>query len=55
MKKNGANIWNGEVLCVTKCDIEKDKVNIICEKSDSMLIIYMEKEKDVQKNLNVKI
>lgn len=43
MKKTGANIWNGEVLCVSECNIEDDKVEIIC-KNLIMLIIYMEKE-----------
>lgn len=43
MKKTGANIWNGEVLCVSECNIEYDKVEIIC-KNQIMLIIYMGKE-----------
>ena len=29
MKKTGANIWNGEVLCVSECNIEEDKIEII--------------------------
>lgn len=32
MKKTGANIWNGEVLCVSECNIEEDKIEIICKK-----------------------
>ena len=31
MKKTGANIWNGEVLCVSECNIEEDKIEIICK------------------------
>ena len=54
MKKTGANIWNGEVLCVSECNIEDDKVEIIC-KNQIMLIIYMEKEWGVQKDMNAKI
>ena len=43
MKKTGANIWNGEVLCVSECNIEEDKVEIICKKSNYAHYLYGEK------------
>lgn len=43
MKKTGANIWNGEVLCVSECNIEYDKVEIICKKSDYAHYLYGER------------
>ena len=43
MKKQGANIWNGEVLCVSECNIEDDKVEIICKKSDYAHYLYGER------------
>ncbi len=43
IKKSGANIWNGEVLCVSKCNIEDDKVEIICKKSDYAHYLYGER------------
>lgn len=43
MKKTGANIWNGEVLCVSECNIEDDKVEIICKKSDYAHYLYGER------------
>lgn len=43
MKKTGANIWNGEELCVSECNIEDDKVKIICKKSDYAHYLYGEK------------
>lgn len=43
MKKQGANIWNGEVLCVSEFNIEDDKVKIICKKSDYAHYLYGER------------
>ena len=43
MKKTGANIWNGEVLCVSECNIEEDKIEIICKKSDYAHYLYGER------------
>ena len=43
MKKAGANVWNGEVLCVSECNIEDDKVEIICKKSDYAHYLYGER------------
>lgn len=43
MKKTGANIWNGEVLCVSGCNIEDDKVEIICKKSNYAHYLYGER------------
>lgn len=43
IKKSGANIWNGEVLCVSKCDIEDDKVKIFCKKSNYAHYLYGER------------
>lgn len=43
MKKTGANIWNGEVLCVSECNIEEDEVKIICKKSDYAHYLYGER------------
>ena len=34
IKNSGANVWNGEVSCVTSYSIEDDYVEIICKKSD---------------------
>ena len=50
MKKTGANIWNGEVLCVSECKIEEDKIEIICKKSDYAHYLYGERigcQKDI--------
>ena len=43
MKKTGANIWNGEVICVSECNIENNKVEIICKKSDYAHYLYGER------------
>ena len=43
MKKAGANIWNGEVLCVSECNIEDNKVEIICRKSNYAHYLYGER------------
>ena len=42
MKRKGVNIWNGEVLCVSKCNIEDDKVKIICKRSNYAHYLYGE-------------
>lgn len=41
--KAGANIWNGEVICVSRCNIEDNKVEIICKKSDYAHYLYGER------------
>lgn len=43
IKKTGANVWNGNVLCVSECNIEDDKVEIICKKSDYAHYLYGER------------
>lgn len=43
MKKTGANIWNGEVLCVSECNIGEDNVEIVCKKSNYAHYLYGEK------------
>lgn len=43
MKGQGANIWNGEVLCVSRCDINDNDVKIICKKSDYAHYLYGER------------
>lgn len=43
MKKDGANIWNGEVICVDKCNVSKESVEIICNKSDYAHYLYGER------------
>ena len=43
MKRNGANIWNGEVLCVSECNIQENEVQIICKKSDYAHYLYGER------------
>ena len=42
IEETGANVWNGEVLCVASCQI-KDKVEIICKKSDYAHYLYGER------------
>lgn len=42
MKKTGANIWNGDVLCVSDVDIGSSTVNLICKKSDYAHYLYGE-------------
>lgn len=44
MKKVGANIWNGEVICVSKCNIDDDKVEIICKESNYAHYLYGERK-----------
>lgn len=43
IKRTGANLWNGEVFCVSKCDIKDEKVEVICNKSDCAHYLYGEK------------
>lgn len=43
MKNGGANIWNGKVICVTKCDVTENEVEIICNKSDYAHYLYGER------------
>ena len=43
MKSQGANIWNGEVLCVSACNINDNDVKIICKKSDYAHYLYGER------------
>lgn len=42
MKKSGANIWNGDLLCVSDVDIGNSTVNLICRKSDYAHYLYGE-------------
>ena len=42
-KKTGANIWNGEVICVSKCNIEEDRIEITCVKSNYAHYLYEER------------
>ena len=39
----GANVWNGDVLCVADIKIEENEVTIICKKSDYAHYIYEER------------
>ena len=43
MKSQGANIWNGEVICVSACNINDNDVKIICKKSDYAHYLYGER------------
>lgn len=43
IKRTGTNIWNGEILCVSKCDIKDKQVEIICKKSDYAHYLYGER------------
>lgn len=43
MKNNGANIWNGEVLCVAICEVNNENVKLICKKSDYAHYLYGER------------
>lgn len=42
MKKSGANIWNGALLCVSTVDVGNSDVNLICKKSDYAHYLYGE-------------
>lgn len=39
----GVKVWNGEVLCVSKCDIKDEILEIVCNKSDYAHYLYGEK------------
>ena len=54
MRKSGANIWNGNLLCVSDVDIGSSTVNLICKKV-IMLIICMENTLVVLQNMSVEI
>lgn len=41
--KTGVNVWDGEVLCVSDCNIKKDEVDIICKKSNYSHYLYGER------------
>lgn len=43
IKSTGANVWNGEVLCVQECNAEEDRVEIVCKKSDYAHYLYGER------------
>lgn len=43
MQQTGANIWNGEVICVSSVHIDKSDVTITCKKSDYAHYLYGEK------------
>ena len=42
MQQNGANVWNGEVLCVSEYKIENETLNMICKKSNYAHYLYGE-------------
>ena len=39
----GTNIWNGEVFCISKCNIKDEEVHINCKKSDYAHYLYGER------------
>ena len=41
--KDGANLWNGEVLCVADIKVDENKVTLICKKSDYAHYLYEER------------
>lgn len=41
--KTGVNVWDGEVLCVSDCNIKEDEVQIICKKSNYSHYLYGER------------
>ena len=43
IKKTGANIWNGEVYCISEYNMRDDKIEIICKKSNYAHYLYGEK------------
>ena len=43
MKDAGANIWNGEVMCVSSVNITDYQVEIVCKKSDYAHYLYGER------------
>jgi len=42
LQRLGRNVWNGDVLCVSECNIEKEFVEIICKKSNYAHYLYGE-------------
>jgi len=42
LQRLGRNVWNGEVLCVSECNIDKDVVEIVCKKSNYAHYLYGE-------------
>ena len=43
IKESGANVWNGEVFCVTNYKVEDNFVEIVCKKSDYAHYLYEER------------
>ena len=43
MRSTGANIWNGEVMCVSDVNISDKQVEIICKKTDYAHYLYGER------------
>ncbi len=43
IKNSGANVWNGEVFCVTNYKVEDNYVEIVCKKSDYAHYLYEER------------
>ena len=43
IKNSGANVWNGEVFCITNYKIEGNYVEIVCKKSDYAHYLYEER------------
>ncbi|MCI8291328.1 MAG: NUDIX hydrolase [Clostridia bacterium] len=41
--KTGVNVWDGEVLCVSDCNIGEEVVEIICKKSNYSHYLYGER------------
>ena len=42
-KMQNTNIWNGELMCVSDCEIANDEIIIICKKSDYAHYLYDER------------
>ena len=43
IKKSGVNVWNGEVYCISSYNVEEDKVEVICKKSNYAHYLYGER------------
>ena len=43
MKKSGANIWNGDLLCVSDINVGNTTVELICKKSNYAHYLYGER------------
>lgn len=41
--KTGVNVWDGEVLCVSDCNLKENEVEIICKKSSYSHYLYGER------------